>query len=484
VRRLTKILIAIVLVLVLLLAGIIAVPYYLLGINIFDRSGWTTLDSGAVQYLDFYGRPRTQWQQLEDSWYYFDPDTGNMVTGWLELPQGRYYLGEDGIRRSGWITLSDGSYYIDSETFTAVTGWFDQDGKRYYMNSQGRMSTGMTEVDGSRYCFSQEGFLLTGWQELDGRRFYLGEDGKMVTGWVDAEWGRCYLQEDGALGSGWTETDTGRYYLTQDGCVATGKVETPEGIFLLGEDGHPATGWFDLEGKRYYLTEEGKATLGWQEIDGSLYYFREDGVMARGKVILDGKNYYFASTGKHVYLVNAWNPLPDDYDPELADYNGKKIVAEALEPLKAMIKQVQSLGYYKVTSIHRSVASQQAIWDSRYNNFIAAGYGKAGALAEVAKQVAVPGTSEHHLGLAVDIDGVKAVHGWFFEHSWEYGFVVRYPDGKTDITGITYEPWHYRYVGKELAKELYELDMCLEEYMDMLTEQEGYGAGTASNPDR
>ena len=68
-----------------------------------------------------------------------------------------------------------------------------------------------------------------------------------------------------------------------------------------------------------------------------------------------------------------------------------------------------------------------------------------------------------------DIDGVKPVHNWLAEHSWEYGFIVRYPEGKSDITGILYEPWHFRYVGVELAKELYESGLCLEEYMAKLT---------------
>ena len=483
-RKLTKILIAIAVVLVLALAAIIAVPYYVLNINIFDRSGWATDKTGGIQYLDFYGKPQKQWQQMDSGWYYFDPETGYMVTGWLELPEGRYYLGTDGVRKSGWLHLSDGSYYLSGSDCTAHTGWLEFDGITYYMDGQGRRAEGWQEIDASRYLFTAEGAMLTGWQTHDGQRYFLGEDGKMATGWLDADWGRCYLNSDGTLASGWTETAEGRYYLTEDGCIATGRVETPEGVLFLDEQGQPVTGWFDTDGKRYYLTEDGQPLLGWQEIEGSRYYFRENGAMARGKVVLDGKNYYFASTGKHVYLVNSWNSVPEDYKPELVDYKGMQIVAEALEPLKAMIKEVQSKGYYKITSMYRSVGTQQAIWDRRYNNFIAAGYSRAGALAEVAKQVAVPGTSEHHLGLAVDIDGVPAVHGWFFEHSWEYGFIVRYPDGKTDITGIIYEPWHYRYVGVELAKELYELNMCLEEYMDMLTEQEGYGAGTASNPDR
>ena len=75
------------------------------------------------------------------------------------------------------------------------------------------------------------------------------------------------------------------------------------------------------------------------------------------------------------------------------------------------------------------------------------------------------------------------INDWLAEHCWEYGFILRYPEGKSDITGIQYERWHFRYVGVELAKELKDLGLCLEEYMDMLTQREGYGAGTSSNPE-
>ena len=63
------------------------------------------------------------------------------------------------------------------------------------------------------------------------------------------------------------------------------------------------------------------------------------------------------------------------------------------------------------------------------------------------------------------------VQQWLMEHSWEYGFVLRYPNGKSEITGIIYEPWHYRYVGREAAREMTELGMCLEEYVDWLFAQ-------------
>jgi len=90
--------------------------------------------------------------------------------------------------------------------------------------------------------------------------------------------------------------------------------------------------------------------------------------------------------------------------------------------------------------------------------------------------VALPGTSEHQTGLAVDIVDAgyqsldekqerTAVQQWLMKNSWRYGFILRYPNHKSDITGIYYEPWHYRYVGKEAAKEIYEKDICLEEYI-------------------
>jgi len=89
-----------------------------------------------------------------------------------------------------------------------------------------------------------------------------------------------------------------------------------------------------------------------------------------------------------------------------------------------------------------------------------------------ARSVAYPGHSEHQTGLAVDITGTDEMYEWFYEHCWDYGFIVRYPEGKRPITGIIYEPWHFRYVGTELSLELKELNLCMEEYMEMLTQQQ------------
>ena len=94
-------------------------------------------------------------------------------------------------------------------------------------------------------------------------------------------------------------------------------------------------------------------------------------------------------------------------------------------------------------------------------------------MAEAARHVAKPGTSEHELGLAIDFNSVDeenfkntAEAKWLAAHCAEYGFVIRYPEDKESVTGIIYEPWHVRYVGTENAKRMTELNMCLEEYVD------------------
>ena len=104
--------------------------------------------------------------------------------------------------------------------------------------------------------------------------------------------------------------------------------------------------------------------------------------------------------------------------------------------------------------------------------------------AEAARWVAKPGTSEHQTGLALDIVAAgyqildeeqedTAEQKWLMENSWKYGFILRYPSEKSDITGIGYEPWHYRYVGKAAAADIYRTGVCLEEYLS----QEGAGGG-------
>ncbi len=180
-------------------------------------------------------------------------------------------------------------------------------------------------------------------------------------------------------------------------------------------------------------------------------------------------------------LVNSNNPLPDNCSIQTAELQNGLLVDERCYPdLQDMMDACREAGLEPVIcSAYRTQEFQEQLYQSQIEKQLALGYSRERAEAEAGKQVAVPGTSEHQLGLAVDIVDISyqllddsqedtAVQKWLMEHSWEYGFILRYPEGKSDITGITYEPWHYRYVGRENAEQIHRAGVCLEEYLECL----------------
>lgn len=183
----------------------------------------------------------------------------------------------------------------------------------------------------------------------------------------------------------------------------------------------------------------------------------------------------------HSVLVNRWNPLEMPYSVKLKTFSGNYKVDERIHaPLTEMLSAARAEGLAPmVCSAYRSVDKQRQLFDQRVSNYMASGYSKAKAIQETSKWVAIPGTSEHHTGLAVDIisshytqlnEGQEetAEQKWLMANAHRFGFILRYPKNKTAITGINYEPWHYRYVGKELAKSLFEKGITLEEYWGTL----------------
>ena len=162
---------------------------------------------------------------------------------------------------------------------------------------------------------------------------------------------------------------------------------------------------------------------------------------------------------------------PGYYEADLVDYiPWHQVASVCLEPLKQMLEDCVAAGYeYEFNSAYRSIKTQQEILWLRTQEYIAAGYSEADAYAEARLTVALPGTSEHHLGLAVDILNVKKAEkqalDWLGEHCWEYGFILRYAAEKSHITGIVHEPWHFRYVGREVSMDMKDSGLCLEEYL-------------------
>lgn len=177
-------------------------------------------------------------------------------------------------------------------------------------------------------------------------------------------------------------------------------------------------------------------------------------------------------------LVNPWTPIPDDYEVSLTKLkNGHSVDERCYPGLQAMMDDCRAAGLKPIIcSSYRTQETQQRLFNNIVKKYLAKGYSEEDARVEAGKSVAVPGTSEHQLGLAVDIVDISnqnldssqektAVQKWLMENSWRYGFILRYPNDKSDLTGIIYEPWHYRYVGKVAAKEIYEQRICLEEYL-------------------
>ncbi len=181
-----------------------------------------------------------------------------------------------------------------------------------------------------------------------------------------------------------------------------------------------------------------------------------------------------------LFLVNASNTLPQDYIPEdltatkYTRQDGRaqqKLVTSACMALEAFLNEAAANGYddITVTSGYRSYSYQAQLFEQEV--------ALTGSEEEAAKSVNRPGSSEHQSGLCVDMHNFPAAStafgdtdaaAWLEENAYKFGFILRYPEDKTEITGISYEPWHFRFVGRYHATKMHQLNMCLEEYMEYI----------------
>ena len=180
--------------------------------------------------------------------------------------------------------------------------------------------------------------------------------------------------------------------------------------------------------------------------------------------------------GWNLILVNRENYIPADYEVQLTELsNGKKVDSRIYPELQEMFNAARAQGYgLFVREGYRTQEEQQQLMDEKIEAYENEGKSKPEAKKLAEQWVAIPGTSEHQLGIAVDINADTSkssrddVYKWLEENAHRYGFIKRYPSNKTDITGVINEPWHYRYVGKEAASEIYSQGICLEEYIETL----------------
>lgn len=203
---------------------------------------------------------------------------------------------------------------------------------------------------------------------------------------------------------------------------------------------------------------------------------------------------YNAEEDWALYVIGNKNPLPENFIVDTKTVTGERTLDSrcadyAIEMLNAAAEQ--NVGLF-VTSSYRSVQKQAENMESYINTLISQGYSQEEAKIQAEKEIALPGRSEHNAGLAMDIvsSDYWSTHDdldesfeklpqfdWLIKNSWKYGFVLSYPKGKEDITGIIYEPWHYRFVGLKHAEKMHEVyestgefltvNEYIEQYIDM-----------------
>ena len=377
------------------------------------------------------------WKQDSSGWQYTYSDGSYAKSQWVKIDGKWYFFRADGYRATGWKKSGGKWYYLDPETGAMVTGWLELGDKYYYFLDSGAMVTGVVEVGDGYLAFDENGALIQGldgskaarWQNVNGTWYYFHITGhaaqsEFVNGWwlnKDCTWTYKYR-------SAWHKNSKGWWY---------------------GDE----SGWYAKNGE--------------YTIDSITYKFD-----ANGYLIEDGINY--------LQLVNKAHKLPDDWEStvvlkEADNAYGEtyKVEQKALKNFLLLREELREEGIYiELDSTTRSVAEQQKLWDDWTIE-----YGED----YVKKYVAVPGYSEHHTGLAIDICLVKdgkriddndemiaerEIFSKIHSKLAKYGFILRYLEGKEDITGYGYEPWHFRYIDDPaLAQQIMDSGVTLEEYL-------------------
>lgn len=229
-----------------------------------------------------------------------------------------------------------------------------------------------------------------------------------------------------------------------------------------------------------------------EENDDADFYTLDDILEETQSYVVDGENmekpqedmpeeqeFVFDSSDWRLVLVNKQHPIPEDYSFELGIVIGsmrcdERIISDVLSMLQAAKNDGVTL---QIRSPYRTDDRQEYLFNRKIKMYMGQGYSYMEAYKTASQAVTIPGASEHQIGLALDITsdtyavldaGFSETEAgkWLAEHSYEYGFILRYPEGKEYITSIEFEPWHFRYVGREAATVITQENICLEEFWD------------------
>lgn len=292
------------------------IPYLFSDAGI-QQLGWQTVDNRLYYYDPDDGESHFGWLTIEGTNYYLTPAEGAYIGEW-QINGSRYAFDETGAQILSWYTFCDGSIaWFDPSTGEAVTGLQSIDGALYYFADDGAMQTGFQTIADAVYYFSDEGKMQSGFCTINDTRYYFDETGVMQTGWVvsgadtyyaDGEgklltqWqiidsNSYYFSSQGLMLTGFQTIDTALYYFYDTGVLHTGWLTTDSGTYYAGADGALLTGRQTIDGNTYYFSSLGLMQTGWQTIDGAIYYFSDTGVMQTGIVSINGADYAFYTNG-------------------------------------------------------------------------------------------------------------------------------------------------------------------------------------------
>ena len=196
-----------------------------------------------------------------------------------------------------------------------------------------------------------------------------------------------------------------------------------------------------------------------------LFFNKEEEGFYKNIKIIENPDDILVLVNKNNQLLNSY--IPNNLESISLKYANKDkyLQKEAKMAFETLSEDASKLGY--------RIVAVSAYRDYNYQNELFNYYIKEKGLDYALECSAKPGHSEHQTGLALDVEGSNKDYDffenskefeWMKDNAYKYGFILRYPKGKEHITGFKYEPWHYRYVGKDVAKYIYENDLTLEEY--------------------
>lgn len=299
------------------------------------ENGWYIDETTGSKYYYENSIPVTGEKKIDEFWYYFDLETGIMLTGWQDFSEKKVYYNENGQMQYGLQEIDGISYYFDVITGALKTNtWINIGQKKAYCTADGSLAIGEVKIDGKWYCFRDNHTLITGWHTLPGKKVYYNSNGQMVKGEQKISGYWYYFDPvTGAMKTGFQKLSGKKVYYSTSGRMLYGEQKINGYWYYFNKTtGKMTTGWYNLPGKKVYYNGNGQMVKGEYKISGYWYYFNKTtGKMTTGWCTLPDKKVYYNSSGHMVYgkqIISGkqyyFNPTTGKMTTGWAYHNGYK----------------------------------------------------------------------------------------------------------------------------------------------------------------